>query len=296
VWWEDGADVHAAFVSVPDGAVTDAGILPPAPQAGGTQLGGPYGGTYTSATRSWLRVSRLMLSPDGKQYVYWTATPSLAQVRVVDIATGADRAVYSGTTYYIVIAFEPDAIYLVHALNPRQGSFDNLYRLDPAGGTPTLVAGSDRHMDQYGWVLVSDGAAWGIGARVASGTDYVYSVLRLDLATVQVTEWFEGPVGTLVWPLGTDTNHKLYVQGIIPNQNQNDLWRFAAAGQAEQLANPGPISLGDNAGGTTIFVSDSVGVWFAGRGRVWLYSDGAAPRQFVVGLQTTDVFPAGPCV
>lgn len=291
MWWADGSDVHAAFVSVPDGAVIDAGILPLLPYASGAQLGGAYGGTFDITTRRWLRVSRSMLSPDATRYVFWTADPSHDEIHVVDTATGADRVVYNGPTLYIPIAFEQDVIYLVHAINLRQGAYEKLYRLDPAGGTPTLVPGSDRHLYQWGWVLISDGAAWGIDVRV-QGSGYTYSVLRLDLSTAQVTPWLEGPPDDLVWPLGTDTKHRLYAQGV----NQNELWRLATAGQADVLANTGPIALGDSVGGPSVFISDSTGAWFSGRGSVWLYPDSGAPMQFAVGQPTEDVWPAGPCL
>src|ERR1700687_4566942 len=292
VWWDDGTDIHAAFVSVPDGRVTDAGTLPPLPQAGGAQLGGAYGATFNMATRTWLRVGRPMLAPDGKRYAYWTANPSLDEIHVVDVATGADRVVYSGPILFIVLSFESDAIYVVHAINPKQGAFELLFRLEPAGGgTPTLVPGSDRHMYQFGWVLISDGAAWGIDVLV-QGNVYTYSILRLDLATARVTQWLLGPQDDLVWPLGTDAAHRLYVQGV----RQHELWRLAAPVRADQLPNPGPIRLGDSVGGPGGFVSDSQGVWFGGRGSVWLYSNAGVPKQFVVGLPGSDTWPAGPCL
>jgi hypothetical protein len=290
VWWEDGSDVHAAFVNIPNRTVIDAGIVPPRPQAGSTQLGGAYGGSWDVATRQWLRVDRKMLSPDGTHYVYWTATPLQDEVHLVEVATGADRVVYSGSYLLIPLSYEPDAIYLVHAINPRQSAFEHLFRLDLAGGTPTLVTGSDRHMSQYGWVLIAEGAAWGVGVST-SGSDYTYSIQRLDLATAQMTQWFES-LNDLIWPLGVDANHALYVQSV----GKNLLWRLAASGQADRMANPGPIAFGDYIAGPSGFLADSAGEWFAGRGGVWLYAEGAAPKQFVVGQPGGDVWPAGPCV
>ena len=43
------------------------------------------------------------------------------------------------------------------------------------------------------------------------------------------------------------------------------------------------------------FSYDPHGAWFAGRGRVWLVSDGGGVGQFKVGLAEEMVFPAGPC-
>ena len=289
VYWEvnrpspPGIDLHAGIVSVPDGAVSEVGVLP--------ELTNAFGATYDSASNKWLRVDRQLLSPDGTRYVYWAADPAHDEVHVVDIGSRSDRMIYNGPTLFIPLTFGADGIYLVHAINPRQGAFEKLYRLDPAGGTPTLVTGSDRHMYQWGWVLISDGAAWGVDYN-AVGNSYIYSVLRLDLATAQVSQWFEGPPDDLVWPLGTDTKHRQYVQGV----NQHELWRFVGPGQAEQLANPGPIGYGDFVGGPTDFVADSRGGWFHALGSVWFYSDAGEPRQFSVGPPDSDVYPAGPCV
>lgn len=145
VYWEvnrpspPGIDLHAGFVSMPDGTISEVGVLP--------ELANAFGATYEAASNKWLRVDRQLLSPDGTHYVYWAADPTHDEVHVVDVATGADRTIYNGPTLYIPIAFEQDVIYLVHAINPRQSVFEKLYRVDPAGGAPpTLVPGSDHHM------------------------------------------------------------------------------------------------------------------------------------------------------
>lgn len=285
MYWEAetaaGIEIRTAFVSVPDGSVT--------PVTAPTPLPGVYGAVF--ASNVWVGVDRSQLSPDGSRYVYWKGNPDVSEVHVVDLATHADHTLYSGAQLYIPIAFASDSIYVVHAINPRQGAYEKLYRMDAtSGGTPTLVPGSDRHMYQWGWVLVSDGAAWGVDYR-AEGSSYIYTVLRLDLSTSKVTSWFDGPADDLAWPLGTDANHRLYVQGV----NQNNLWRLVAPGNAEQLPNPGPIALADYIGGPTAMFSDSTGAWFPGRGGVWFYADVTAPKQFASGLPTDEVYPAGPC-
>lgn len=287
VWWQVGNDIHGAFVSVPGGAVTDAGTVPALPNV--------YGASFVASTNRWVGVDRSMLSPDGTRYAYWKGTPQTNEVHVVDIATGIDRTLYSGPTLYIVIAFESDAIYLVHGVQPRQGAFEHLFRLDPAGGPITLVAGSDRHMYQWGWVMIGDGAAWGIDYRSVGGA-YIYSLLRLDLTTGQATSWFESPPDELVWPLVTDLQHRLYVEGVNVGQGvaQTDLWRVGAAGDAPvQLANPGPVNLADNIGSPSAFVADSQGVWLSGADGVWLYGDSGNPTQFAAALP--GAIPAGPC-
>src|SRR5579872_727983 len=108
VWWQVGTDIHAAFVSYPDGTVSDAGTVAALPHV--------YGASSVASTSRWVGVDRALLSPDGTRYAYWKGNPQTDEVHVVDIATGIDRTLYSGPTLYVVIAFESDAIYLVHAV------------------------------------------------------------------------------------------------------------------------------------------------------------------------------------
>jgi hypothetical protein len=297
VWWPEnptstGVDIHAAFVSIPDGGVSDAGVIPQLSLSlPGLASVESYGATYEPASNQWVHADRVYLSPDGKRLAYWTSTGiNDNSVHVLDLATGIDHLLYSGSTLFIVIAYEPEGIYLVHGIAPRQGAFEKLYLLDPAGGAPALVPGSDRHMYQYGWVLISDGAAWGIDFRV-EGTAYIYSVVRLDLATGQATKWLEGTPDDAPNPLGTDAKHRLYA-----GDYKSTLWRIAEPGKVEMLPNPGPVVGGGALGASTSFVSDSLGVWFAGRGGVWLYRDAGEPKLFTVGPQNADVSPAGPCL
>ena len=297
VWWPanptaTSVDIHAAFVSIPDGVITDVGVLPEPPTSPqGLASVQTYAATYESASNRWVRVDRAFLSPEGTSFAYWTSTGSNDNsVHVVDVATSVDRTIYRGSTLFIVIGFEAKGIYLVHGIAPRQGAFENLYLLDPAGGIPRLVPGSDRHMYQYGWALISDGAAWGIDYRV-DGNANIYSVVRFDLGTGEPTQWIEGPADDLFWPLGTDSAHRLYV-----GDYHGNLRRVAAPGQFEVLANPGQVGTGGGIGSSSSFVSDSLGEWFAGNGGVWLYSDTGQPRLFGIGPQNGQVFPAGPCV
>jgi hypothetical protein len=208
-------------------------------------------------------------------------------VHVVDVATGADHIVYSGKPLFVVVSFQADAIYLAHAINPRQGAFELLFRLDPAGGTPQLVSGSDRHMYQWGWVLVADGAAWGID-NLVRGSSFLYSVIRLDLATSQTTTWVQDQ-NDMFWPQAVDSKHRLYAAPY-----NGPLWQVDAPSHVVQLSSPEQMSFGNAIGGPSSGVTDSTGVWFSGRGGVWLYSDGHDPKKLAVGPDDT-VWPAGPC-
>jgi hypothetical protein len=276
-----GIAAHTAFVDLASGAVADVGSLPPAI---------PYeaGATYDQTSQRWRPVQRYHLSPDLTRYAYQSGVAGPNEIHVVDIVSGADRVAYSGSTLYIVLAFESDAIYLVHGINPRQGAYEKLYRLDPGGGTPPqLVPGSDRHMSQYAWTNISGGAAWGVDYRV-EGSTFTYLVERLDLTTGTVTEWLAGPANRQFAPLGTDGMNRLYVSDGF------EVWRVARPGQVEHLLSPPP-----GPGASTFsaqMLYDSHGAWFPARGGVWLYSDAQGSRVLMAGPPNEQIFPAGPCV
>lgn len=84
-------------------------------------------------------------------------------------------------------------------------------------------------------MLIADGAAWGIGNRVV-GNAFYYSILRLDLQTSQVTDWFEGPANYQFWPQGVDDGHRLYIAlQDYSTAPKNELVRLDQPGQAVQL-------------------------------------------------------------
>src|ERR1700716_732305 len=70
VWWGVNTDVGVALVSVPDGAISGQRTLPPPPQGASPALSSFqfYGATYQSRSKTWLRMNRALLSPDGRQY------------------------------------------------------------------------------------------------------------------------------------------------------------------------------------------------------------------------------------
>src|SRR2546423_9560453 len=73
VWWGEatGLGLHAAFVSVPGGAITDAGTIFQPPELTVSLLSGYYFGlTYVTKTRTWVGVNDSVLSPSGDRVVY----------------------------------------------------------------------------------------------------------------------------------------------------------------------------------------------------------------------------------
>jgi hypothetical protein len=282
VYWADTAtnSTLAAFVTLPSGTVSMAGTIRPVRQF-------LFGATYDTASRGWLPLTESYLSPDHKRYAYEViGTTSGSQVHIVDIASGVDRVAYDGPTTLTVIAFESDGVYLRQAVNPKQGVYKELFRLDPAGGPPTLVRGSNRHMYQTGWTVVGAGAAWGLDFRV-KGSSYTYLVERLDLASGAVAEWLASPPDHQFAPMGVDAKNRLYVT------DGYEVWRLSSPGQVEHLLNPPKTAGAWTFGG--VMRSDSHGTWFEALGGVWFHSDAQGSRQFVVGVPEQQIFPAGAC-
>jgi hypothetical protein len=296
VWWLELApggqetETHTGFISLPDGAFRDAGTVPPpANMPAGLASFQFADAAWIQSQQKWVRAPQNLISPDGASYAYWTGDPTGAQIHVASTSTGDDRVIYSGAMLLVPIAFKPEGIYAVRVINLRQSAFENLYLLDPGGGAPRLVPGSDRHMYQYGWILVSDGAAWGMDYRV-DGTKYFYSVLRLDLGSHQVTKWFEGPADEQYWPLGVDANHRLYAMF-----QSTRLVRLDRPGHAVDLENPPKFQPGI-VGGAASLSLDPYGVSLAAVGGVWHYGEDPRPRRYLIGRPDAIVWPAGPCL
>jgi hypothetical protein len=289
VWWGVNTDIHVGRLSFPGGAFSDQGVLP-APASAPDALASFqfYGATYISQSHTWLRANPSLLSPDGRLYAYWGSQSTTYSIHVLDLTTNNDQVIYNGSTLYFPIAFLADGIYMVHAIAPRQGAFEHLYRVSPSGGAIQLVPGSDRHMNQWAWMMIADGAAWGVDSRV-EGNRYFYSILRLDLATSQVTKWFEGPADVQFWPDGVDSLQRLFVT------DGKQLFRIDSPGHSVELPDPGPVAQLGGPGATPVLFADSQGTWFGGAGGVWLYPNAGAPVHLAAGPPDASVSPAGRC-
>ena len=296
VWWGEatGLGVHGAFVTVPGGAVTDAGTIPQPPQLTPTLLSSYYrGATYLAKTGTWVGVSGTVLSPGGDRMVYptYTGPPDTYEVHLLTLATGAERVLQRGADQYIPIAFEAGWIYLVRPVANKGDVPENLYRLNPAGGTPELIKGNHRHAFPWAWAVIADGAAWGFEMR-GEDTSHHYAILRLDLATHAVTEWFDGPADMDLSIQGVDTRHRLYVASL------DHLNRIDLPTQVSELLDDPPVAVVGGYAPPPVLASDARGAWIGTSGGVRLYPLDAAPTTYAVGPPPESgaiVLPAGPC-
>ncbi len=272
VAWNHGSESHRAFVTYPGGHIDE--------------VGQTSGDVYDAQYQRWVQGPQELISPDGSRYTYWSyLTNPIGAIHVVDIASGVDRIIYDGATNYWPIAFATDGIYVLHAINIKQNAFEGLFRLDPAGGTPVPVRGSDL-LPQARWTLVSGGSAWGFDLQPGT-QQIIYRVKQLNLATGIVTDWLQGPPNLELSPIGLDAQGRLYLTDFY------ELWRLDSPNVEERLLKPplvsGRVSL-------NIFVADATGEWMGSWGGLWHYSDAGGAQRLSVATDQDMVNPAGPCM
>jgi len=302
VWWGEPEDItpqfiHAAFIGVPSGKITDAGRLPAPTYTEFEPVPAQFAAaSYLSSGATWLRLNRTLLSPDGTQFVYWTyatagQAPAIYELHVVTVAARDDRVIYRGAAkdVYLPMAFESGAIYLGHQvlnLKSNQLVVDSLYVIKPEGGSLNLVPGSGLPNTASGWSLISDGAAWEVEWNGGVSHSSVY---RLDLTTHAVSDWYDTPSGIFeVSAQGVDTQGRLYVS------YEGHLVRVDRPGMDVELPPPPGFTSG-SAGWPPLFEADRLGAWFARGNGVWLYPAQGDPQHYPVGLTRNIVYPAGPC-
>jgi|GEM_PF-5935801 len=273
VVWDHVSTSHSAFVSYPGGDIAESADI---------------GDVYDAQYQRWVPGPRELVSPDGSRYTYWSfsnATPGNTQVHVVDVVSGVDRIIYDGATNYWPIAFSGDGIYALHAINLKQNSFEFLFRLDPAGGTPAQVRGSEL-LPQARWTLISGGSAWGWDLQPGT-QQFVFRIHQLDLTTGTMTDWLHEAPNLQLSPIGLDAKGRLYLSDFY------ELWRLDAPNVEERLLKPplvsGRVSL-------NIFVADAHGEWMGSWGGLWHYSDAGGAQRLSVATDQDMVNPAGPCM
>ena len=287
VTWEvqldDGTVLpKAGFLTFPTGKVTED---PSAPS---------NAWFYDRPFAKWLPVGRTGVSPDGKRYAYTQGNPlsgdTKGKVHVVDVASGADKVLYTGSPIYSVIDFSAEGIYLTNAPGDVLGH--GLWLLNPAGGTPRLITSSIEGP------FVGGGAAWGYAFNRADPHPNaggiqgpVNEVLRLDLATGASTVWLYRP-GANLSALGFDSSGHPIISAAYDQGKPGELWLLTAPAAPTKLPAPGGAT-----GPTTEGAVDRHGVWFTGVGPppvVWLYSNGVFSVTATANALTFDV--AGGCI
>lgn len=136
--------------------------------------------SYDWPLKRWLPVESVNTSPDGNFYVL-NQLPGVpfGTIYLVNVTTSVRRVIFSSPAYRRVVAYTSKGIYLTDTgINPGPG----LWLLDPATGAVRLIPGSEHNA---GWTLVGAREAWTVSGFSTQ------TVLRLDLDTGQITNWYQ---------------------------------------------------------------------------------------------------------
>jgi hypothetical protein len=255
---------------------------------------------YDRTFSKWLPVARTAVSPDGKRYAYGEGNAYLShsgKLHVVDVATGVDRVIFSGSPLYAVVDFAAEGIYVTAAA--PEGYPRGLYLQNPAGGQARLISKT------IVAPAVGGGTAWGLDFNKADPSPGIGGIegpmnriLRVDVRTGAPTPWYYRP-GSSLYVQGFDPNGDLFVSAVFspaPTDTNGrpieEIWLVSSAMSASRLfsgTGPAPSRVG---------AVDSHGVWFDGGfstpGSVWLYS--GASMQMVAATNAYYVAVAGGCI
>lgn len=290
-------------VSTPQGGLRKFGFLKFPEETVTEDPSAPAGSFfYDRALARWLPVDREAVSNDGRRYAYTTGSAFLGTsgtVHVVDLASGADRTIYSGNTVFRVVSFAPEGIYLT--LQAPEGRSRGLWIQDPAGGAARLI-GRDV-VDPW----VAAGVGWGVDfdtsdpSPAPGGIENPFNrLVRIDLQTGGTTSWFTW-LGTDIFLDGVDYSGNPFVGVGRPTSSDaateiQEFWFITARGNGQRLF---AGSVNDQFP-TRLGAIENHGAWFAGAyfrtspSTIWLYSRGAIRVAATVNLDSVTV--AGGCI
>jgi hypothetical protein len=230
------------FIADPRSAVTLPSASPAAQQQGPGYGQNFPGLSYDQTYSRWLPVPAGWVSADGGHYAY-TGSDG---IYLVNVATGAQTEVGQGHSWFIVGVQNAG----VYASNP---------------GAPGLwlfpFSGSSRTISSAGyWQAVSADAAYGT-ATSAVPQGATNSIIRLDLNTGNLTDWFarEGKQSSII---GLDRQGNAIINVYFLNGSGSEIWIATGPTSASPIA--GRAYYGFQMNGTSI--ADSHGIWFPGSG------------------------------
>ena len=264
------------FVADPNSSVTlPAGAPSPLPQMG---YGSP-GLSYDHAYAKWLPVPLSWVSPDGSRYAY----NSPNSIYVQDVADSNNVELGSGRAWSIV-AVQPEGVYASV--------------VQTAGLWLLPYSGSARQIATTGyWQAAAAGAAYGTAtSAVPQGASN--SIIKLDLATGAISDWFGRP-GSQASVSGFDAKGDPIIQVSYTTPQATEWWLTTAPSEGVPLAtsNGYYTQVAFQFQGTP--VGDSHGVWFPANIPGTQNVSGVVlvvPSSGIYGMSNIGGQLAGPCV
>ena len=248
-----------------------------------------YGGHpwWDAPAKRWVPVSLNAVSPDGQQYVYFSADG----VHLTTLAGPADRVLYkrpSGVMGGQILAFQSDGVYIDIPSGVKTGgggSYSNptdqvgVWRIDKESGASVRIIAKDAGGS------VAAGAIWSVQSGPVD--DFL---ARIDLSSGVQTEMFTDP-GRLMQFLGFDQSGlpivwtfaggHLEIWRVVSQNNAINFYSEDYTGNASIY--PPEITQGD-------LISDRNGVWFGSVAGLYLYGASRFSK-----VASTPGIPAGPC-
>lgn len=290
------AETKAGFLSLSDLSLAQdpGGLLVPVTDSvartpGSHSLSGSRTVRYDPARHRWLPGG--IASPDNSSYAYGD---DQLRVHVVDIDSGADRVV-TGPGSWGPVGWLTSGLYVAHldksesAMAGTTYSSVGLWLVDPSSGSSRQINSQNMYWE------VSSLGAWGLdrpaGDPLGQGPN---RLLRLDLASGKVDEWYHWPDMNAVHILTFDPAG-LPIAQAEPGQTTS-AWLVKAPKTIVTLLDraaedrPSPPT-----------AADSHGVWFSGfgwhepySGPIWLYTPQTGLR-IVASKPPLTLTVAGPC-
>jgi hypothetical protein len=237
-----------AFIADPASSVSLPASSPAtSPPAGpGPGYGQGYTGlTYDHPYSRWLPVPSNQVSPDGNHYAYTLATG----IYVVDMVSGTQSELGDGHSWAIV-SVQSDGI---DAGDPNTGGLWTF----PFSGTPRQITNTGY------WRAASRSAAYGT-ATSAVPQGATNSIVRLDLKTGAITDWFTR-AGAQSSVAGVDGQGNPIINVNYLNGSGNEIWVAASATSALPIAGFSSAPYGSTGFNSySLPVADSHGLWFSG--------------------------------
>jgi hypothetical protein len=240
--------------------------------------------SYDVQAGRWLPVLPSAISPDGRFWAYGTGVIGgrggrSGSVHVVDLITGKDTQVWSGsggaqvvgivanTIYYEQLGSDSDPIYVWAADSSRTGSAHRI------GAVPSSWNASSITFGPAGAFSVQSTAD-----RVGG------SVERMDLNSGTVTTWFATSTGA-VGMLGLDMQGHPVVA--VSGSPATRVLVLTGQNRSVQIADGSNVSFQPDSAR-----ADSHGIWFGEPGSIWLYQPSIGLREVFAMPQS--LFPAPP--
>jgi hypothetical protein len=244
---------------------------------------------YDGPLKRWVPAGPPALASDGLTYAIVAGDTKLSRLYLVDLRTGGEVLLATGGPWQVV-GIEPDAVYVMrieYVESPAYGQLPishGLWRVPRDGGPPVALTS-----DSTDWQILGSGAAWGGGSTldVAGGPN---DVVRLDLATRQLTTWFSPGMRSRV--IAVDRSSAILV---MSEAADDELWRVTSPGRAVKVWS----GTTDVLGPWYPAANDGDVVWFSSRSgtpawAIFRYSPDRGLQQ-VASFTDHPVSVAGPC-